>query len=376
MEPNSIEIPHGLADITPEWLTEALSDADRGGARVSAIEVERIGDGVGFMGEIARLRLAYDGPAEGAVRSVVAKTPITVPELRHMGLLYGFYEKEHGFYAHFADQIGIDVPRALVNLADHHEGRFVLILEDLQGFRPGDQLDSCSLDEAHDILSRLAALHARWWEHPLLDEHADWLPSPGSTYFEVIRGAYLAQVGTQGAFGALMPDWLNDLVQLNADHYDVLFDLGAGRRPFTLLHGDFRIDNMMFGLPGGDRPFVLLDWQLPMRLNPMFEVVYFVGGSLPVEMRRANEEALIRGYHDGLVAGGVTGYPFEQCWDDYRRTTLGMMGYIVPLVAQLVPEHLNERGIALMTALVSRYVEVIADHRDSPPVRELLAAVG
>ena len=375
MEGTFSNIPHGMADITCEWLTEVLSPADRAGARIVSLDIEPIGDGIGFMGEVARLHLGYDGDADGAVRTVIAKTPITVPELRHMGMLYGFYEKEHGFYAHFADRIGIDVPRALYNGADHHTGRFVILLEDLHDLRPGNQLDSCTLEEALVILDRLAALHARWWEHPLLEEHGDWLPAPGSTYFEVVRGAFLAQVGTPGAMGVLVPDWLSELLQVNADHYDELFDLGAGRRPHTLLHGDFRIDNMMFGDPAGDRPFVLLDWQLPMRLNPMFEVMYFLAGSLPVEMRREHEQLLVRRYHDGLVVNGVADYPFGHCWDDYRRASIGMTGYVVPLVAQVVPEHLNERGLELMTTILTRFIAAIEDHRDSAPVRELLATI-
>jgi hypothetical protein len=35
----------------------------------------------------------------------------------------------------------------------------------------------------------------------------------------------------------------------------------------------------------------------------------------------ANERDWVKCYHEGLLRNGVTGYNWEQCWHDYRRST-------------------------------------------------------
>ncbi|NDH84916.1 MAG: hypothetical protein EBY65_08660, partial [Acidimicrobiia bacterium] len=60
--------PSRLDDITSDWLTEVLraERAISADARVEAFERTDLGDGEGFVGDIARLRLAYSagtGPA-------------------------------------------------------------------------------------------------------------------------------------------------------------------------------------------------------------------------------------------------------------------------------------------------------------------------
>ena len=37
-----------------------------------------------------------------------------------------------------------------------------------------------------------------------------------------------------------------------------------------------------------------------------------------IETRRRLERPVLRRYHDQLVHRGVTGYPWERLWDDYR----------------------------------------------------------
>ncbi len=70
--------------------------------------------------------------------------------------------------------------------------------------------------------------------------------------------------------------------------------------PWTVVHGDFRLDNLMFG---GERVAVL-DWQT-VRLGPaMSDVAYFIGSALQPDDRRSNEESLVREYHAALVAAG------------------------------------------------------------------------
>jgi hypothetical protein len=246
------------------------------------------------------------------------------------------------------------------------------VLEDLGHLSARDQLAACSPEEARDVLGRIARVHGAWWESERLDSHREWLPGPDSAYFDVIRHGYVDYAGRPGELADHVPSWVVELAQDIAGRYEVMFDRGAGRHPHTLLHGDFRLDNMLFGGPGSARPFVLLDWQLVMSLNPMFEVMYFCAGSLTVDVRRRHEPSLIEHYHASLRAAGVEGYTLDQCWADYRRASLGMLGYLVPLMGEVQLDHLNDRGRTMMLTLADRYAQAIGDHRDSDEVRALL----
>ena len=43
------------------------------------------------------------------------------------------------------------------------------------------------------------------------------------------------------------------------------------------------------------------------------------------ERRRAVEKPLVEHYHRTLAEAGVAGYTWEDCWHDYRLSTLWMM---------------------------------------------------
>jgi hypothetical protein len=67
-------LPPGPTALTPEWLTQALrSTATITAATVTSCHIERFGEGKGFSGQIARVRLSYDFAEAGAPASMIAK---------------------------------------------------------------------------------------------------------------------------------------------------------------------------------------------------------------------------------------------------------------------------------------------------------------
>lgn len=67
-----------------------------------------------------------------------------------------------------------------------------------------------------------------------------------------------------------------------------------------LTHGDYRLDNMLFGQEGADRAFTIVDWQTVSYGAMMNDVSYFIGGSLTPENRRNWSEELVQLYYEGL----------------------------------------------------------------------------
>lgn len=355
------KVPQRCADIDAAFLNDALPADLRGGRPITGVDTQVIGEGVGFVGELARLTLHYGGEQAppDAIRSLIAKVPTSNPGFKHIGVALGLYEKEHSFYRHVADRVSLSVPTVYLNHADMDAHEFLLLMEDLAHLRPGNQLASCTLEEAEVVLRAIAGFHATWWEHPELTEFASWLPHDDSPYWLMLEQAYKDSLpAVRPTFGYLLSEHVMELGERMAERYSEFVQAGAARRPHTFIHGDFRLDNMMFGQ---NLEFTLLDWQLPFKANPLWDVTYFLAGNFDPEFRRTHQGHLVRTYHDALVAAGVTDYPFEQCWEDYRANGLVLLGYIGTMAADVDMDSFNDRGREVLEMMVSRYALAVED---------------
>ena len=75
---------------------------------------------------------------------------------------------------------------------------------------------------------------------------------------------------------------------------------------------------------------------------------------------RAHEDDLLHRYHDTLVAEGVSGYEFEQFYNDYRMAVL--YGWVIPVFAVGSLDTSSERAMALWTAVLERIQDAIFHH--------------
>jgi len=112
--------------------------------------------------------------------------------------------------------------------------------------------------------------------------------------------------------GADMPPVFHELAELylpNADRVAALLAEGAP----TLIHGDGHIGNFL--RQDGDP--VLLDWAMVCAGPGLRDIAYYVGNSVPTEVRREHETDLLRRYLAALAEQGVE-IPFDEAWDRYR----------------------------------------------------------
>jgi aminoglycoside phosphotransferase (APT) family kinase protein len=130
----------------------------------------------------------------------------------------------------------------------------------------------------------------------------------------------------------------------------------AGPRAVT--HGDFRLDNMLFGDSHSATPLAVVDWQTCSHGHPAGDVAYFLGAGLLPEMRRRDESSLLAIYHAELEANGVPGYGFEALRADYRRFSFS--GLVMAVVASQIVE-VSERGDAMFAAMAHRHGQHITD---------------
>lgn len=366
-------VPHRLADATPGWLTAALRSAgalSSDGPAVAAVTSTVIGQGVGLMGELARLSLTYTGPALAAPSTVILKLPAPTAETRQLGILLGFYDREVRFYREIAATLSLRVPRCYYAEADAAAGDYALLLEDMADGRArvGDQVAGCSAEEAGIAVRALGRFHARWWARPEL-QRLEWLPPVNSP---ILKGVAAIFPGAWPVFlqhfGDVVPSPVVAVGEALGAKIPALMDALAERPP-TIVHGDFRLDNLFFGDFGAGPDVAVIDWQITNRGPGVLDAAYFIGQSLPVDLRRRHERDLLRRYHDELQAGGVTGYPFERCWQDYRLAILADL--LVPVTAGGALDPTNERGAALIRAITGRAAAAVGDL----DAGELLAAL-
>jgi aminoglycoside/choline kinase family phosphotransferase len=344
--------------LTAEWLTDALRSSGRlGGATVRSASARPLG--TGQMSDSLRVEVTYDGETD-LPTTMVAKQPAADPTSRATGLSLRSYEKEVRFYQELAPTLGVSVPSVYHADIDPETGSFVLLLEDLAPAEQGDQLAGCTVEEAASALAGLVPLQATRWGDPEL--HAtEWLAGDPDTnrafmamalpmFWEGFRERYANQLEPHVlAVGDPLFSSFNDYLEPFVDI------------PLTVVHGDYRLDNLLFR---GSELRGIVDWQTVTVGGNMLDVSYFIGAGLREEDRRPNEEALVRGYYDALVAAGVSDFGWERCWWGYRRTSFA--GLVMAVGASMLVEQ-TERGDAMFMTMAHRHCRHALD-LDAPDV--------
>jgi hypothetical protein len=340
-------VADGVDDLTPEWLSAAL------GRSVTAVTAERIG--TGQIGTSHRLGLTYDG--EAGPSTLVAKLAGGDPAARDR--VKDGFAKEVGFYLELADTVDVRRPGCWYGAITADKTSFTLLLDDLAPSVPGVQADGCSVAQAADAVRNVAGLHApRWDDESLLD--VGFLAPTNTPEAAAFLGEILKTATGQFAerYEAGLPT--EDVTTLHEVADAIAAWQLARPRPLGIVHGDYRLDNLMFP-PEGDG-VVALDWQTVTVGPPLRDVSYFLGTSLVPELRRTHEEELVRGYHEALRDRGVDGYGWDDCWADYRLGHLqGPM--ITVLGAIYATAERSERADGMFLAMATRSCAAIRELR-------------
>lgn len=335
------------------WITDALrgSGALTKAEEVSSFTMDPLDGGHGETGSIFRLALTGTWPASSdAPSTLILKRSTSNEALRERARQLGAYEREATFYTSFAAASPIRSPRChAVHLSDDATDT-LLLLEDFPDHLPGDEVTGCTPEQAVLALEGLAGHHAQFWESPLLDT---------TKPFMSFDRRWLDQgwAGMMTDFGHLVPAWLRDLEGDFLAAVPVMQEW-VRSAPRTLVHGDFRLDNMLFAGRSSADPFVAIDWQGAHPARSVQDVAYLLCHCMPTQTRREHEERLLRTYHAALVAHGV-----DRSWDDihadYRRCVLYLFSYVVSIAGVMRNDH--ERAMRRKSELVSRAVAALAD---------------
>lgn len=342
-----LTVPRGLSDLTPDWLTAALAGVSDG-ARVTDLVAVKIGNG--NVADSVRLFPTWDRVTPAPV-SVVAKVPSSEPVSRAAGFATRTYELEAAFYRELADTVWVHRPACFVSDFDPADERYIVLLEDLSPAEAGDQIEGCSPHDAAAVMPELASLHAPRWDDPALLD-VSWLARP--------------EPESARAWGELVPMLFSGFVDRYKDRLDPEV-LALSERlmaslegyllhrtgPWTVIHCDFRLDNLLFGGPR----VAVVDWQTVKIGPPLSDVSYFIGSAMDPILRREHEAELVASYHRQLATLGVE-LPWSKCWDDYRRYTFD--GLIMGVAASMLVTQ-TPRSDDMFMAMVSRHAQQAID---------------
>jgi len=341
------------AEVDDRWLTDVLVGQEllAPGARVASVVATPLG--TGQMADTVRFTLAYQ-PAGSGPASVVGKFASPDEQSLATGRIMRAYEVEVRFYAEVAPRVDSRLPRLLFAALDPVEAWFTLLLEDLDDAAPGDEIRGCDPTVAAAALGQLAGLHAPCWEDPDLAAR-EWIDRSSPEGDE-----FLAAVVT-GVFPGFLERYRD---RLAPEHVGLLVDfvprirtwMARPRGPRTVVHADFRLDNLLF-TPDRPEP-VVVDFQTVNWGCAAYDLAYFVGGCLEPGVRREAGDHLVAGYHAELVARGVGDYPLEDLRSDYRRESFG--GLLMAVGASMMVKQ-TERGDRMFLTSVSRHAQQALD---------------
>jgi Ser/Thr protein kinase RdoA (MazF antagonist) len=337
----------------PEQLTAAWFDAVLGTAGTPA-SVERVTAapvGTGQMAQTLRVRL---GRAAGnGSTTVIVK--LARPEVATGPLARSAYAKEIAFYAELAARLPVRTPRCHHAAIADDAASFTLVLDDLAGAVPGDQIAGCPVAHAEAAVVNLAALHGPTWCDADLAGRP-WLAGDPSLTPEMLAPVLdLAADQFAERFTGDLED--HERAVLDAARQVLAPWMLAGSDTFSVIHGDYRLDNLLFPVddPGG---VAVVDWQTVSIAAAGRDLAFFLGTGMAVEDRRRHERDIVATYHEALAGHGVARYTFDQCFGDYRR---GMLhGPLIILLGRLTATA-TERGDEMFLAMWRRAAAAITD---------------
>jgi hypothetical protein len=257
------------------------------------------------------------------------------------------------FYTDIAPDINGPVAPCHHAAFDSDTGAFHLLLGDAGPAVVGDEIRGATIEQAALALTELGRVHA-----PLLGDtamaNAEWLNRESPLNQALIGQLYAGFF--QRYRDQIAPEHREVCERLVASFDAYIASEDGVQRAHGLVHGDYRLDNMLFGEPGADRPLTVVDWQTVTWGPAMTDVAYFLGCALPDQLRRDHYEALLRAYHDAL--GPDAPISLDDVRDGVRRQSF--FGVVMAIVSSMLVAQ-TDRGDEMFMVMLRRHCQHVLD---------------
>ena len=335
--------------VNKEVLTRSLQKRFPG---LCVTEISTSPIGTGQMADSLRVTMQHNGN-DSAPATLIAKVPKANDASRAASRMTRCYEVETSFYSEICSIVDARIPDCYHVEYSAHDDEFLLLLEDLAPAKQGDQLGGCSVDDVMLAVTEMAKLHGSLWGSPLI-KNKEWLQrnssDAGKSTLQLLQGVYPAFCQRyEGRIDSEVVKVGQQLVNQFPTY------IAAQPKPNTVVHRDFRLDNLLFGDWVGSRGVAILDWQTASEGVAISDLSYFVGSALLPRARFEHEREVVDHYASVINAYGV-GLTEEEAWRQYRLFSFG--GFVMAIVASMLVEQ-TERGDEMFMAMANRHGQQI-----------------
>ena len=200
-------------------------------------------------------------------------------------------------------------------------------------------------------MTQLGRLHAPLIGSAALAD-AEWLNRETPVNQALITALY---AGFADRYGEAITDSQREVCERLVNSFDA-YAAEESARIMGLVHGDYRLDNMLFGRPGSLRDLTVVDWQTVTWGPAVTDVAYFIGCALHVDDRRAHYDELLQAYHDGL--GPNPPLTLTEVRDGVRRQSF--FGVMMSIVSSMLVAR-TDRGDEMFLTMLDRHSSHVLD---------------
>jgi hypothetical protein len=349
-----VTIPATLRDLTPEWLTHAMATTTGQISTVCRIEFATEPKR-GITGETATLILQFD---DARTDTFFAKLPPTDELTSFINSSMLFYQRECGFYDSLAAEVPTRVPVCHANVLEGDRG---FLLLDLMPGTAGQVDLFPGADTAAAVLAEIAQFHGKFWgcDTSLRPWLVDWI---GMWVMGLLKAAWPA---FRAANDDIVSDEISTFLEATVLDNTSLWLRRFAQRESTLIHGDFKLDNIVFDATG----FAFVDWQNCMVSFPGVDLAGLFG--LCTAEHLDDEGELLRLYARELSSSGGPTLSVDYLLDDLAWSLL----FWLPGVAAALVQDFGEVEEGELD-LRDRLRSMVRGYLDAARRWDLIARVG
>lgn len=338
-------IPTTIEEVTTEWLAEAT------GLNVTSVNSELIGVGIGVSSAVYRLTLSGSDVPDTLILKLAALDEAAVFTCTMLRM----YSREVKFFDELVNRSPINVPAGFGGQSSDDGSSYFLLMEDMGGHRIVDQIVGMELADAERAVDELAKWHGTFWGDAERFVEAGAAVSLADPIYAAVLPVVFAEGWEKISAAMDLGPVINRVAPRWAEAVPAMLT-ALSTAPTTIVHGDYRADNIFFD---SDGRVVLLDFQLTGLASGAYDLAYLVTQSLLPDVAAVNERLLFDRYVAGLRAAGVSENDTAGLWESYRVAALFCLVY--PIAAVRGMDLDDPRQFALVETMSRRCGRVIEE---------------
>jgi hypothetical protein len=309
------DIPASIGSLDGAWVGHALREAGHDHPGIAQVTANPMPGIVGALGEVGVVEVEYEASCS-LPRTYVAKCLLDSDLARLYNQIMMPFIRESGFYRDLARDVKMRIPQCYVNASEGTD-RFMMLIEHVTPADDGDILVGTSVDNMRKLAIDLGTMHGQYWMNPQLTTMpwvVDWSAPSYQMGIPLVQDAW-------GKFNelepGLIPDELRSVVERTFVNDTLNWLARFNERPWTFIHGDYELDNMLFV----DDEIVVLDWQLSGKSFPGQDLSFFLTACATDETVAAERE-LLDAYRAALAAAGGPSWTHDEVVEDMAFSML------------------------------------------------------